>query len=281
MNDWPEYLSDGDAALLNTTTTRRFAWHAARCRHPRRLFSLAPERVEDPNGTVNEVQRDALGVVVRRTLLGTARMADGSIVPHGHGPIDRGAPLTSVDEVLADPESALRGVAEITAYDLESAPPRVVVALAEQLPASGDAPQAAVTLTYSDGSAAHFKVSSTSRTGRLSNVTRGARSRCARPATASATARRDISSTTPRSDRSASTIPSTRAPPITTPMRRSGHTARRRPPTSTRSGAQRAISSWLHARSEHGPERTRVRRERYGLEPDNAIAQRARGCGLS
>ncbi len=127
-----------DAALLSTSAQIDY-------------FSLAPERVEDPNGTVNEVQRDALGVVVRRTLLGTARMADGSIVPHGHGPIDRGAPLTSVDEVLADPESALRGVAEITAYDLESAPPRVVVALAEQLPASGDAPQAAVTLTYFDG----------------------------------------------------------------------------------------------------------------------------------
>lgn len=119
---------------------------------------VAPWRVTDPNGTVEEVQRDALGVVRRRTRHGTVLDGDGAEVPHGFGPIARSAP-PSLAIALADPLAALADQGALHAYAFGAAPGEPLITLevvAEQFvnrgPDPGDAPaRAQVVVTYHDG----------------------------------------------------------------------------------------------------------------------------------
>ncbi|MEQ8456202.1 MAG: RHS repeat-associated core domain-containing protein [Sandaracinaceae bacterium] len=119
---------------------------------------VAPWRVTDPNGTVEAVQRDALGVIRRRTRYGTTLDRDGADVPHGFGPIARSAP-PSLAAALADPLTALADQGALHAYAFGSAPGQPLTTLgiiAEQLvhrgPDPGEAPaRAQVVVTFHDG----------------------------------------------------------------------------------------------------------------------------------
>ncbi|MGE0791303.1 MAG: SpvB/TcaC N-terminal domain-containing protein [Sandaracinaceae bacterium] len=96
---------------------------------------LAPWQLTDANGTIEEAQYDALGVVRRRSRRGTVLDRASTAMPYGFAAIDRGRPLPSIEDALADPLGALGEAEQLALYDFPSHPGeplRTVAIAAEQ-----------------------------------------------------------------------------------------------------------------------------------------------------
>ncbi|MCC6874202.1 MAG: hypothetical protein IT378_07820, partial [Sandaracinaceae bacterium] len=119
---------------------------------------LAPYRLTDPNGTVQEIDYDPLGVQRRTSRYGTALDALGNVVDHGFGPLVPGEARPAFAAALADPEAALGGAESLLLYEHGSggAPTQVMTLLAEELvhrgPDAATSPaRARVSIAYLDG----------------------------------------------------------------------------------------------------------------------------------
>ncbi|MCW5801527.1 MAG: VCBS repeat-containing protein [Deltaproteobacteria bacterium] len=101
--------------------------------------TLLPHRVEDANGTIDEVERDPLGVVIAATRHGEVESRPWGFAPLAAG----GEPPSSLAATIADPVSAIGGVASRVWYDLDAwvrdrAPTAVVILTREELRHDGD-----------------------------------------------------------------------------------------------------------------------------------------------
>ena len=119
---------------------------------------LAPWRLTDANGTVQEIDYDPLGVARRTSRYGTALNASATLVDHGFTALTLGEALPTFAAALSDPEGELDEVESLFLYEFPTggAPMRILALSAEELvdrgpDASSVAARAQVSLACLDG----------------------------------------------------------------------------------------------------------------------------------
>ena len=119
---------------------------------------LAPWRLTDANGTVQEIDYDPLGVARRTSRYGTALDASATLVDHGFTALTLGEALPTFAAALSDPEGELDEVESLFLYEFPTggAPMRILALSAEELvdrgpDASSVAARAQVSLACLDG----------------------------------------------------------------------------------------------------------------------------------
>ncbi len=119
---------------------------------------LAPWQLTDPNGTVQEIDYDPLGVARRTSRYGTAMDGTGAMVAHGFAALTLGQARPTIDDALADPLTALGTAEHLIAYEFPGggAPMRTLTLAAEEFvdrgPDAGSAAaRAQVGVRYLDG----------------------------------------------------------------------------------------------------------------------------------